>query len=117
MLAPCTTPADCCTPLDCQPYGGSNLCCSTTGGVCGIDLDCCKLTDTCQGNTCQPSGGGGSGGGGACAVYHQFCVATTSCCTGLSCINSECCANTGQICGVDSDCCKLTNTCKAGKCG
>jgi hypothetical protein len=117
MLADCTTAANCCSPLDCQPYGSSNLCCSKTSGACGVDLDCCSINDTCVGNLCTTSGSGGSGGSGACAVYHQFCVATTGCCDGLSCVNSECCAKAGQVCGVDSDCCSLSNTCNSGTCG
>lgn len=49
-FAPCQSTFECCTGLTCK----TSYCCADTNEICGVDIDCCNLADTCKSGKCSP---------------------------------------------------------------
>jgi hypothetical protein len=93
----CQTDSDCTGP----PPG-----CLDSGSACEqrstsfpfVDDDCCS------GLTCKVT----TSSYHCCVDIYGSCTSSTLCCSGLSCTNGRCggiCANAGDLCDEDSDCC------------
>lgn len=50
FFSPCQSTFECCTGLTCK----TTYCCADTNEVCGVDIDCCNLADTCKAGKCAP---------------------------------------------------------------
>jgi hypothetical protein len=114
----CASSANCCAGAPCVPNpvaGGTPpfVCagtqCVTACGQCTNNADCCPGSSCVVGpgstrGTCGPCGGvggappdggagpGGDGGGdsGVCAQFGQLCQANSDCCNGVPCTSGRC---------------------------
>jgi hypothetical protein len=108
----CAAAADCCDNAPCVPNDQGALHCSAEkcvagGGACTINADCCPggLCHRAAGSTvgsCTTTGGGGAGGGSGVGGGSGSAGATSSAGTAGT---PNSCAEYGQICAQDSDCC------------
>jgi hypothetical protein len=147
----CAQPGDLCNPTPCcdpelPDGGGANVCyfglvcqaCTTAGGVCEFDSDCCAGM-TCSNSACtapstskssggtssgSSSSGSGSGSrgsssssGGVCAAYGASCQ-STPCCEGLACDGAtyDCYVGESSPCSGAENICANGNTCYDGVC-
>ncbi|MEI9952874.1 MAG: hypothetical protein WDO74_28855 [Pseudomonadota bacterium] len=111
----CASAADCCNHVPCVPDDqGALRCldggvCVPSGGSCTINGDCCpgglchrepgSTVGSCTSNGPPPTGSAGSGSGGSsgtagapslCAEYGQICGQDGDCCNGVPCTGGIC---------------------------
>lgn len=102
----CALSANCCDNRPCVPDAdGTRHCaaevCVPGGGSCTINADCCpgglcnrapgSTTGTCTTIPTDGSGGaGGTGGGSTCAEYGQQCGVDGDCCNDVPCTGGIC---------------------------
>lgn len=122
----CASAADCCNHVPCVPDGKGALhclddgACVPSGGSCTINGDCCpgglchrepgSTVGSCTSSGPPPNGSGGAGSGGGSSSGGASTAGN-----GGSAGTPAVCAQYGQICGQDADCCNDV-PCTAGIC-